>query len=280
MDGQRETYGLVRDGKIATKDEITYKTGVPLPLSIKEFLFDGWLEEIKDSAEDLIYESSLDHFEILAPIPTPPKILCLAYNYRDHAQEQGLTPPADPSVVIKPRTALRGTNSEILCPNFVKNLDYEIELALVIGKDCKNVSEEDAMGVIFGYMILNDVSARDIQFQDKQFTRAKGMDTFAPCGPWITTSDEIADPHNLNLLTKVNGEIRQNSNSRQMCIKIPQIISKLSRSMTLEKGDIISTGTPAGVALNNSRFGYLRDGDTIDMEIDVLGSLHNTVRFV
>ena len=280
LEGDKETYGLINGNKVSTKEEITYETGVPIPLSIKDFLFDGWFEEVKDQLDKLPYGEELSKFKILAPIPTPPKIVCLAFNYSDHAEEQGLSPPDDPAIVIKPRTALNHTDSDIICPNFVKQLDYEIELALIIGKQCKNVSPDDAMDAIFGYMILNDVSARDIQFKDKQFTRAKGFDTFAPCGPWITTADEISNPQNLNLVTKVNGEIRQNSNSKKMFIKIPQIIAKLSKSMTLEKGDIISTGTPAGVALNSSKFDYLKDGDKLEMEIEGLGSISNTIKFV
>jgi len=129
-------------------------------------------------------------------------------------------------------------------------------------------------------MILNDVSARDIQFKDKQFTRGKSFDTFAPCGPWITTVDEIKDPQNLKLTTKINGELRQNSSTNNMFIKIPEIVSKLSKVMTLEKGDIISTGTPAGVMLNKPNAVFLKNDDKIEMEIEKLGILKNTVRFV
>jgi 2-keto-4-pentenoate hydratase/2-oxohepta-3-ene-1,7-dioic acid hydratase in catechol pathway len=136
------------------------------------------------------------------------------------------------------------------------------------------------MGAIFGYMVLNDVSARDVQEQDKQFGRAKGFDTFAPCGPWITTRDEISDPQNLRLTTKVNGQLRQNSSTSNMFIKIPSIISKLSQVMTLERGDVISTGTPAGVILNKPNAVFLKDGDRIEMEIEGLGKLENTIRFI
>lgn len=276
----RETYGFVKDGRIATKDEIITKTGIPLPLSIKEFLFDGWYEEIISQKPDLEYGVSLTDAKILAPIPNPPKIICLAFNYVDHAEEQNLTPPTEPVLVLIPRTTLNGTESEIVCPSFVKQLDYEVELALVIGKNCKNISEKDAMDIIFGYMVLNDVSARDVQEQDKQFGRAKGFDTFAPCGPWITTRDEISDPQNLKLITKINGQLRQNSSTSNMFIKIPSIISKLSQVMTLEKGDVISTGTPAGVILNNPNATFLKDGDKIEMEIEGLGKLENTIRFI
>lgn len=275
----KETYGFVRDGKVATKDEITYKTGVPIPISFKEFLFDGWLDEVKGKISVLPFEKNLSEFNILAPIANPPKIICMAFNYSDHALEQNSKPPSEPVIVLKPRTSLCGTNAEIICPDFVSQLDYEIELAAIIGKNCKNIDEKDAQKSVFGYMILNDVSARDIQYKDKQFTRGKSFDTFAPCGPWITTKDEINDPHNLKLLTKVNGEIRQNSHTSKMFLKIPEIISKLSKTMTLESGDIISTGTPAGVALRNPQFGFLKNGDKIEMEIEKLGILQNTVRF-
>ena len=278
--GEKETYGLVQDEKISTKDDITYSTGIPIPINVRDFLFDGWLEEIKSKSSEISFNHDLSEFEILAPIPNPQKIICLAFNYIDHAKEQEITPPSEPAIFIKPRTALCGTNSNIICPKFVKELDYEVELAVIIGKECKNVSEEQAMNQIFGYMVLNDVSARDIQFQDKQFTRGKSFDTFAPCGPWITTNDEINNPQDLHLLTNINSEQRQNSNTKNMHLKIPQIISKLSKVMTLEPGDIISTGTPEGVALKNSDTPFLKDGDKIHMEIEKLGAIQNTIKFI
>lgn len=278
--GGKETYGFVKDGQIATKEEIITKTGIPIPLSIKEFLFDGWYKEVVSQNPKLDYLVKLSDAKILAPIPNPPKVICLAFNYVDHAKEQNLTPPIDPAIVIIPRTTLNGTNSEIVCPSFVEQLDYEVELAIIISKDCKNVQEKDAMDSIFGYMVFNDVSARDIQAQDKQFGRAKGFDTFAPCGPWITTADEIVDPQKLKMTTKVNGVLRQDSNTGNMFIKIPSIIEKLSKVMTLERGDIISTGTPAGVMLNKPDAVFLKDGDKIEMEIEKIGRLENTVRFV
>ena len=249
-------------------------------MNVRDFLFDGWLEEIKLKSSKISFNHDLSEFKILAPIPNPQKIVCLAFNYIDHAKEQEITPPSEPAIFIKPRTTLCGTNSNIICPKFVKELDYEVELAVIIGKECKNVSEEQAMNQIFGYMILNDVSARDIQFQDKQFTRGKSFDTFAPCGPWITTNDEINNPQDLRLLTNINSEERQNSNTKNMHLKIPQIISKLSKVMTLESGDIISTGTPEGVALKNPDTPFLKDGDKIHMEIEKLGTIQNTVKFV
>lgn len=275
-----ETYGLVRGDKIATRDGMTYQTGVPVPHSVKDFMFDGWYGEIKDWLEKLPYDEDISDYRLLTPIPNPGKVICLAYNYTDHAEEQGLATPDEPAMVIKPRTALNSTDADIVCPDFVTRLDYEVELALVMGKNCKNITAEEAGSAVFGYMVFNDVSARDIQFKDKQFTRGKGFDTFAPCGPWITTADEIKDPHGLRLTTRINGELRQDSSTGKMAIRIPEIVSKISRVMTLEKGDIIATGTPAGVMLNRPGAVFLKDGDAVEMEIEGLGILKNTVRVV
>ena len=274
-----ETYGFVNGGSVITKEEITQQTGIPIPQNIKDFLFDGWYDEIKHKMLKLNYPQKISSFKVLAPIPNPSKIICLIFNYKDHATEQNLIPPDEPAIIIKPKTALTGPTSDIVCPSFVSKLDYEIELAVIIGKECKSITEQEAKDVVFGYMILNDVSSRDIQAKDKQFTRAKGFDTFAPCGPWITTADEISDPHNLKMVTKVNGVVRQNSSTSNMFLKIPTVISMLSKVMTLEKGDIISTGTPAGVMLNKPDAVYLKGGDKIEMEIDGLGKLENTVKF-
>ena len=275
-----ETYGLIRDGNVVTKDSIVNQTGVPLPFTIMDFLFEGWYDEIKDKLSTILFKDRLEKFSILNPLPNPSKIICLTFNYPKHAKEQNYTSTKDPVIFMKPRTTLCGTGSDIICPNFVKQLDYEIELAVIIGKTCKNIDELSAKDCIFGYMIFNDVSARDIQIEDKQFTRGKSFDTFAPCGPWITTADEITDIGNLQMTTKINGQVRQNSSTKNMFINIASIVSKLSNVMTLEKGDIIATGTPEGVALNNPGTPFLKDGDRIDMEIEKLGKIQNTVKFI
>jgi len=280
MQDEKETYGLIKDNHVATKDSITFETGVPLPFSIKDFLFEGWYDEIKYKISDITFKDEFKKFSLLEPLPNPSKIICLAFNYMDHAKEHSVTPPKNPVIFIKPRTTLCGTGSDIRCPNFVKQLDYEIELAVIIGNTCKNVDENESKNYIFGYMIFNDVSARDIQMKDKQFTRGKSFDTFAPCGPWITSTDEVADPQNLQLITRINGQVRQNSSSKNMFIGIPSIVSQLSKVMTLEKGDIIATGTPEGVAMNNPDFPFLKDGDSIEMEIEKLGKIQNTVKFI
>jgi 2-keto-4-pentenoate hydratase/2-oxohepta-3-ene-1,7-dioic acid hydratase in catechol pathway len=277
--GGKETYGIIKDGNVATKENITYETGVPLPPSIKDFLFNNWYDEIKDKISNISFQDEIEKFRLLSPIPNPSKIICLTFNYPNHAKEQNLESPKDPVIFFKPRTALCGTGSEIKCPKFVKKLDYEIELAVIIGNTCKNIDENESKEYTFGYMTFNDVSARDIQMHDKQFTRGKSFDTFAPSGPWITSVDEVADPQDLRLTTKVNDCVRQDSSTKNMFIKIPSIISKLSKVMTLEKGDIIATGTPEGVALNNSDIPFLKDGDEIEMRIEKLGKIKNIVRF-
>ncbi len=276
-----ETYAIVsEDGKrLITRLEIQDQTGIPIPFSIKEFMFKGWLDEVKQYQGKLEYVHKVEELELLAPLPTPPKIICLAFNYYDHAKDAGLTPSDEPVIFMKPRTTLNSPYSNIVCPSFVKRLDYEAEIAAIIGKDTKKASIDQSVDSIFGYMILHDVSARDIQFKDKQFTRAKSIDTFAPCGPWITTKDEISDPQNLEIITKVNGELRQKSSSVNMVIPIKKIISSLSSIITMEEGDIISTGTPAGVAMSMKEPKYLKDGDIVEISIENLGTIRNKVVF-
>lgn len=277
----KETYALVsEDGRrVVTRQEIQEQTGVPIPPSIKDFMFRGWLGEVEQNKNRLQFKHKIDDVELLVPIPNPPKIVCLAFNYYDHARDAGLTPSDEPVIFMKPRTALNQPFKDVICPSFVTRLDYEAELAVIIGKETKKVSEESALDSVFGYMIFHDVSARDIQFKDKQFTRGKGIDTFAPCGPWITTKDEIADPQNLLITTRVNGETRQNSPTSNMVLSIGRIISGLSRTMTLEAGDIISTGTPAGVAMSMKEPRYLKNGDVVEISIEKLGTIKNRIVF-
>ncbi len=276
-----ETYAIVsEDGKrLITRLEIQDQTRIPIPFSIKEFMFKGWIDEVKQYQGKLEYVHKVEELELLAPLPNPPKIICLAFNYYDHAKDAGLTPSDEPVIFMKPRTTLNSPYSNIVCPSFVKRLDYEAEIAAIIGKDTKKASIDQSVDSIFGYMILHDVSARDIQFKDKQFTRGKSIDTFAPCGPWITTKDEISDPQNLEIITKVNGELRQKSSSVNMVIPIKKIISSLSSIMTMEEGDIISTGTPAGVAMSMREPKYLKEGDIVEISIENLGTIRNKVVF-
>ena len=276
-----ETYGIISaDGKkIITKQDFQEQTGVPIPQTVKEFIVRGWIREVQKYLTTIEYSNNIKEADLLAPISDPAKIICLAFNYYDHARDAGLTPSDEPVIFIKPRTTLNHPFNDVVCPKFVQRLDYEAELAIIIGKNTKNIEPEKASESIFGYMILHDVSARDIQFKDKQYTRGKSIDTFAPCGPWITTKDEINNAQNLQIITKVNGEIRQNSSSSKMVISIEKIISSLSRVITLEAGDIISTGTPAGVAMSMKEPKYLKDGDIVEITIENLGTIRNRITF-
>lgn len=276
-----DSYAIISDDgkRLISKSDFQEQTGIPIPHGIKEFLFGGWINEVKKNLFRVRFSHQVSEVQLLTPIPDPSKIICLAFNYYDHARDAGLTPSDEPVIFIKPRTALNHPFGDIICPSIVNRLDYEAELAVIIGENAKKIEPDDAFEYVFGYMIMHDVSARDIQFKDKQFTRGKSIDTFAPCGPWITTKDEVADPQELRIMTKVNGEIRQNSSSSKMVISIRNIISSLSKIMTLEAGDIISTGTPAGVAMSMKDPKYLKDGDIVEISIDNLGTIRNRIVF-
>ena len=271
------------NGAAITSDEMAIQTGLVLPKQLEKVLFSDYLKKMIKLLDSLSYIHSINEFKILPPINDAYKIICLAFNYTDQGSwvRFGRKPPTEPVIYLKPRTCLIGPMDDILCPKFVKQLDYEGELALTIGRKCKNVSTTEASDYIAGYFALNDVSARDIQFIDKQYTRAKGFDTFGPCGPWLTTTDEILDPGNLRITTRVNGDIRQDSSTANLVLNVNEIISKLSKVMTLEPGDIISTGTPSGTALSlSSDLKYLRHNDIVEVEIEKIGKIRNRVQFI
>ena len=281
----QETFAIVNEnGKAITRNEIIDETDLNLPSDIEEFIFSEYVHQVKDlhlSRQSFIHE--VNEFRLLPPIRKSFKIICLAFNCTDQGTwvRFGKDPPKEPVIYLKPRTTLIGPTDDIICQNFVQELDYEGELALAIGKKCSKVDEDDALNYVAGYFVLNDVSARDVQFIDKQYSRAKGFDTFGPCGPWLTTTDEISDPCNLHITTKVNGETRQDSSTKNLVLKIEKIICSLSKIMTLESGDIISTGTPSGTALSmSSNTKYLKHNDIVEVEIEKLGKITNRVVFV
>ena len=280
-----ETYGLIApNGKtITTREEIAAQLGgIKLPAALEDFLFSGTADKIKDRADKLSYSNNLSKFRLMPPIIRTFKIICLAFNYSDQTTwvRFGKDPPKDPVIYMKSRTSLTGPHEDIICPKSVSQLDYEGELAFVIGKKCRKIAESDALQYVGGYFVLNDVSARDVQFIDKQYSRAKSFDSFGPCGPWLTTPDEVKDPHDLALRTWVNGELRQSSSTKNLVLKIERIIHSLSSVMTLEPGDIISTGTPSGTALSlSSHLKYLKEGDIVEVEVEGLGKIRNRVTF-
>lgn len=212
-----------------------------------------------------------------APILAPGKILAVGLNYAAHAAEQNAKPPEFPLVFSKCVTSLTATRDEIQLPQVSQMIDYEAELAVVIGKEARSVSADRALEFVAGYTIINDVTARDLQKRERQWVRAKGLDTFAPCGPWLVTTDEIADPHNLDIELVVNGEVRQHSNTNDLIFKIPQLIEFISQDLTLKPGDIISTGTPSGVGVFMNPPVFLKEGDQVEITVERIGVLSNSV---
>jgi 2-keto-4-pentenoate hydratase/2-oxohepta-3-ene-1,7-dioic acid hydratase in catechol pathway len=219
----------------------------------------------------------LDDVTLRAPIEDPEKIICLGLNYRDHAVESGLALPAAPMLFAKYRNSLIGPDSPIVLPAVSQAVDYEAELAVVIGRTAKNVAEDDALSYVAGVTALNDVTARDVQHATSQWTAGKAIDTFAPCGPELVFLDEIEDVQALRVRARVNGETVQDGTTANMIFSVAATIAFVSKLMTLVPGDIIATGTPAGVGISRDPQVLLHDGDLVEVEIDGIGTLRNPV---
>lgn len=216
--------------------------------------------------------------ELAVPFQRPSKIVCIGLNYAEHAKESGATPPAEPVVFMKASTSLVGPNDNILLPRGSQKTDWEVELALVIGKKASYVEEAEAMEYVAGYCLHNDVSEREYQLErGGTWDKGKGCDTFAPMGPWLATKDEINDVDNLRLWLSVNGKMMQDGTTANLIFKLPLLVSYVSRFMTLLPGDVISTGTPAGVGLGMNPQVYLKSGDVVELGIDSLGSARQVV---
>lgn len=243
--GHGAVYGMIKEGYL--------RVLVASP-------FDGMIVATSETC-------SFDEVEILPPCE-PEKIVAVGLNYRDHASELGMEQPEKPLIFLKPPSSLIGNNGTIILPGESSKVDYEAELGIVIGKKARKIPVEDADKYIFGYTCINDVTARDIQKEDKQFTRSKSFDTFCPVGPWIETE---LDPSDLAISCSVNGEKRQESRTSQMIHSPQSLVSFISGVMTLEPGDIISTGTPPGV-------GQLKSGDVVSIDIQGIGELVNKVK--
>ena len=280
FEDERDYGFLILGNSVIPRDFLESALGMTLPRDVRDLLPDRELVELIESVINKVpVESiSLEELHLGPPIPNPGKIICLGLNYLDHALEAGMEPPEGMPIFMKPATALTGPFDPIIKPRHVEKLDYEIELAIVIGSRCRDIEPKEAYENIFGYMILNDVSARDIQFRDGQWTRGKIMDTFAPTGPCLVSKEEVGAPHNLRMLTTVNGEVRQSSSTSNMIRKIPEIVSILSQGVTLEPGDIIATGTPAGVGVfQKPEPKLLQPGDVVEMWIENIGTIRNHV---
>lgn len=266
---------LVEDGVI----DVSRLVG-PLPTDVLGLIQGGQdvLNRVREGAARAS-ATPLADVTLLAPIQRPPKIVCIGVNYADHAAEAGRAVPPLPSVAfMKAPSCIIGPGDPIVRPPTTQQLDYEVELAVVIGRTTKAVSKEEALSHVAGYTIMNDASARDLQrSRDVGIILGKNFDTSAPLGPAITLTDEIPDPSNLGIRTWINGELRQDGNTRNLIFDVPAIVAYVSQQLTLEPGDLIATGTPAGVGLGMSPQVWLQPGDTVRMEIDGIGILENPV---
>jgi 2-keto-4-pentenoate hydratase/2-oxohepta-3-ene-1,7-dioic acid hydratase in catechol pathway len=236
-------------------------------------------DEAHSAAQSLVsgVQTPLDAVTLLAPLLDPPRIFCVGLNYRDHAVESKMEIPKVPTVFLKLASALVGPNAVIELPSISSQPDYEAEFACVIGKSGRRIARDDWQEYVFGYTILNDVSARDVQLATSQWTLGKSFHTFCPLGPAVVTKDEIVDPHALDVKLSIDGEVLQNSNTRELIFKLPDLIAYISSITPLQAGDIISTGTPAGVGLGRNPQRWLKAGETITIEVSGLGTLVNPV---
>jgi 2,4-didehydro-3-deoxy-L-rhamnonate hydrolase len=261
--------GIWKDGLI-----VDLKTIYPSIPDIGEAFFkEGWLEKllrVDDPGHAL-------NVQLTSPVFRPSKIICLGKNYAEHAKEGGFDNPDKPLLFCKAPSALSGPFDPIVLPRSSGQVDWEVELAVIIGKTCRRISRANAMDHIAGFTVMNDVSAREAQFGDAQWFRGKSFDTFAPLGPVLVTPDEIIDINNLQLTTRVDGVLMQDGNTRDLIFDIPFLIEYISKDMTLIPGDIISTGTPSGVGIFRTPPIVLKPGNVVECRIEAIGSIINPV---
>jgi 2-keto-4-pentenoate hydratase/2-oxohepta-3-ene-1,7-dioic acid hydratase in catechol pathway len=288
---RRPRVGAVFDNQYLLDFERAYEEGVHPPSSLDWYDMDGpWYQKSCEVFDRMTNDASLiaraaDNGALVersdaywfAPVPRPGKLICIGLNYRDHAAELGMPLPQRPVVFSKFTTAVIAAGEPIKVPASSTQVDYEAELAIVIGRRAKNVRADDAMRYVFGYTAFNDVTARDFQAGDGQWQRSKSCDTFAPMGPSIFTADTIKDPSNLGIRLTVNGNTMQDSNTNQLVFGVPELIEFLSSTITLEPGDVIATGTPPGVGAGKKPPVFLKPGDVVAVEIEGLKPLSNPV---
>ena len=261
--------GLWKDGKIVDLRDIFPE----IPDISEAFFKEGWLEKVagvKNSGRKV-------EARIASPIHRPSKIICLGKNYAEHAKEGGFENPDKPLIFCKTPNALSGPYDPIILPKSSGQVDWEVELAVIIGKEGKRINKTEAFDYIAGFAVMNDVSGREAQFSDSQWFRGKSFDSFAPVGPFIVTPDEIDDVNNLRLTAVVDGKIMQDGNTRDMIFDIPAIIENISEDITLIPGDIISTGTPAGVGIFRDPPVVLKPGNVVECHIEQIGTIINKV---
>jgi acylpyruvate hydrolase len=238
------------------------------------------VSSIKDDIEDAITSKiakPLSDVSLFAPVPRPSKIICVGLNYKDHAEETGLPLPEYPLLFPKYINVVNGPNDPIVLPRVSNEIDFEAELAVVIGRTGRYISEENALDYVAGYTCINDVSTRDYQFHSPQFGLGKSFDTHGPMGPWLVTKDEIPNPHTLDIELNLGDEVMQSSNTKELIFTVEKLISYISEAITLEPGDIIATGTPGGVGLAREPQRFLQSGDVVTVKIEGIGEIINPV---
>ena len=265
----REKPGLWQDDKIVDLRAIFPE----IPDIGESFFREGWLKRI----DHLEHSGQKMDVRIGCPLHRPSKIICLGLNYLDHKEESGFEKPKKPLLFCKTQNTLAGPFDPIILPQSCSQIDWEVELAVIIGRQGKRIAPEDAMNYVAGFSVMNDVSGREAQFADSQWFRGKSFDTFAPLGPALVTVDEVEDFKNLKLTASVNGEVMQNGNTADMIFGIPAIISFISEDITLVPGDIISTGTPSGVGIFRDPPVLLKAGDMVECCVEKIGTIRNTV---
>jgi 2-keto-4-pentenoate hydratase/2-oxohepta-3-ene-1,7-dioic acid hydratase in catechol pathway len=273
--GTEEKFGAIVDGRVIELGMYRF------PASMMDFIQAGkevWAAAQAFCVDNPASEVSLNQLQLQAPLPRPGKIIGIGLNYMDHCREQNVKVPERPLVFAKFGTAVSGPYATIEWDAGLTNeVDYEGELGVVIGKTGRRITKAAALDYVFGYTVANDISARDLQFSDKQWVRSKSLDTFCPFGPAIVTADEIPNPQILTLRTKVNGKMMQDSNTSEMIFGVRELIAFLSHAFTLAAGDLILTGTPNGVGVFRNPKVFLQDGDLVSVEIEGIGKIENRV---
>jgi 2-keto-4-pentenoate hydratase/2-oxohepta-3-ene-1,7-dioic acid hydratase in catechol pathway len=270
-DGETRAGVLTADG-VLDAAEVLAMDGI----SVRELIAGGRVDELRASLGGT-GASPVSGTELLPPLPDPDKIVCIGLNYRSHAVEQGVDPPDQPTFFAKFRNALAPAGATVPLPAASEKVDYEAEVAFVIGRRCKEVAPADALDAVAGYLLLNDLSARDLQFATPQWMPGKVFDGSAPCGPAIVTPDEAGAPDSISFRLDLNGERMQEASTSDLVFSVPELVARLSRWMTLEPGDIISTGTPSGVGSIRKPRVWLKPGDEIAISSPTLGELRTTI---
>ncbi|HEX2177355.1 MAG TPA: fumarylacetoacetate hydrolase family protein [Nocardioidaceae bacterium] len=259
--------------------DLTAAGGADVPLSAEDLISDG--EQALDAVRRVLNTGpptvEFDSLDLVPCVPAPGKLICVGANYLKHSEEAGLPVPEQPIYFAKFRNSLAGHREDVAIPAVTTHVDYEVELVAVIGRTTHKVSVDEALEHVFGYATGNDLSARELQMRSSQWMYGKAIDGFAPLGPYLVTADEVSDPQNLDLRTWVNGDLRQDSNTRDMVFPVATLIADLSQIMTLEPGDLIYTGTPEGVILGMQEKVWLQPGDTVVCEVAGLGRLSTTL---